>query len=312
MLWTGLLVGSMSIGCGMSHLEQAEPVDPAGAEIGESSVRAPRQRNDALPRVATSENVATSPVPSRASFFADHDADTVIDARNGLEWQRAVGAELHDWKHAIVYCAELPLAGGGWHLPTKPELESIIDDTTFEPAVDPQAFPDTPADVFWSSSPRGASAAWGVTENGHSVPSDASSVARVRCVRGELPTITERRFAVSASGTVHDKLTGLTWQATVARETFIHDAAVDHCAALSVQSTGWRLPTRGELLTLADESRALPAIDSNAFPGTPSESFFWSSTRYAAASDKRWIVYFDAGKSNYTDVTAAGYVRCVR
>jgi L-lactate utilization protein LutB len=46
------------------------------------------------------------------------------------------------------------LGGGHWRLPTKIELESIVDETWTMPAIDPQAFPNTPTAGagFWTAS----------------------------------------------------------------------------------------------------------------------------------------------------------------
>ena len=74
----------------------------------------------------------------------------------------------------------------------------------------------------------------------------------------------------------------------------------------------WRMPTRSELMSLVDETRCNPAIDPDAFPGTPSESF-WSSTEYAG--DKKnyvWIVSFLDGYSYICLRNYGNRVRAVR
>jgi hypothetical protein len=78
-------------------------------------------------------------------------------------------------------------------------------------------------------------------------------------------------------------------------------------------NSGWRLPTVNELLTIVDYHAASPAIDSTAFPLTPSE-FFWTSTPYVfnGAKGQAWPVFFGAGYSNPAEVTQAYHVRCVR
>jgi len=76
--------------------------------------------------------------------------DIVTDEVTGLRWQRVVPTGTSDWAEAKAYCENLTLAGmTGWRLPTKKELESIVD-WRVEPAVDSTAFPGTRGD-FWSS-----------------------------------------------------------------------------------------------------------------------------------------------------------------
>jgi hypothetical protein len=66
------------------------------------------------------------------------------------------------------------------------ELLTIVDATRSNPAIDPVAFPSTPAQYFWSSSPYVASggAGWYVYfDYGYSNGAATSSTNRVRCVR---------------------------------------------------------------------------------------------------------------------------------
>ena len=90
--------------------------------------------------------------PVAASRFLV-DGATVLDTSAGLTWQREVPNQRFTWAKAKEYAAGLELAGGGWRLPTKEELASIVDYTRSNPAIDPVAFPNTPSEWFWSSSP---------------------------------------------------------------------------------------------------------------------------------------------------------------
>jgi hypothetical protein len=139
-----------------------------------------------------------SPTYSASAFTVNSDG-TVKDSRSGLVWQRtlpatytgcsgrlSVGGDTCSLAEAKAYCAGLAPAGTGWRLPTKAELESIVDDSRYNPAIDPTAFPGTPSDYFWSSSPYVGSAgfAWGVLfDFGFSNYSGPTSTYRVRCVR---------------------------------------------------------------------------------------------------------------------------------
>jgi hypothetical protein len=127
----------------------------------------------------------------------------VSDSGTGLTWQRNLPATYAGcsgnltmgnlsgpggcaWDEAKAYCTGLSLTGGGWRLPTKDELLSIVDTSHANPAINPNAFPNTPSTFFWSSSPVvGVSdIAWGVHFSGGLSPSyGTSSTGRVRCVR---------------------------------------------------------------------------------------------------------------------------------
>ncbi|MBI5479639.1 MAG: DUF1566 domain-containing protein [Deltaproteobacteria bacterium] len=110
--------------------------------------------------------------------------------RHGHRDEPGVAAHLagrtYDWDQAKAYCAGLVTDGGvaGWRLPTRIELVSIVDYWRDNPAIDPVAFPSTPSDFFWSSSPyvNAPPLGWGVGfADGTAWYSGPS--ARVRCVR---------------------------------------------------------------------------------------------------------------------------------
>jgi hypothetical protein len=117
-----------------------------------------------------------------AAFVVNGDG-TVTDPVTGLVWQQMVPSGTYDQPSAIAYCAGLTLAGGGWHLPTITELESIVD-RRYSPTIDPTAFPSTPPAGFWSSSVASGGNGWYVYfANGNSTYNVTSFAFRVRCVR---------------------------------------------------------------------------------------------------------------------------------
>ena len=75
---------------------------------------------------------------------------TVVDTTTGLEWQRK---PLGRFEHhqAIDACAAVEHDGGGFRLPTRAELLTLVDITRFDPAIDIAAFPDIKGGWFWSS-----------------------------------------------------------------------------------------------------------------------------------------------------------------
>ena len=119
------------------------------------------------------------------SRFAISDS-TVHDTTTGLTWQREVPPGRYSHAEALAYAASLKLAGGGWRLPTVAELVSIVDLSRYNPAIDEEAFPNTPSDWFWSATPLagGSSSAWYVNfSSGYVNNYDVTYTIRVRCVR---------------------------------------------------------------------------------------------------------------------------------
>ncbi|MFT3770829.1 MAG: protein kinase [Minicystis sp.] len=109
------------------------------------------------------------------------EADTLIDNQKKLTWQRRPASAAMDWAAARAHCQRV---GGGYRLPTTDELQSLLDVTTIEPPLDPESFPTTAIDVFWSGSAAGPGAAWAVHfSNGRTAESAVSARNRVRCVR---------------------------------------------------------------------------------------------------------------------------------
>ena len=122
-------------------------------------------------------------------------------------------------------------------------------------------------------------------------------------------------YTDNGDGTVTDKLTGLMWQQTVPTMAYTWSGAVAYCSSVNLDShTDWRLPTVVELVSIVDYSVASPspAINSTAFPGTPTAlDFFWSSTPVAGSASNAWGID-TAGAVTIQDVSGAFYVRCVR
>jgi hypothetical protein len=116
-------------------------------------------------------------------------AETVRDTKTGLTWQRKVDPTRRNWAAAKAYCAQLALAGGAagsWRLPSMRELQSLVDERRFEPAIDPDAFPDTPPVEFWTGNVVSGApdSAWRVTfANGYTYDATATLEFLARCVR---------------------------------------------------------------------------------------------------------------------------------
>jgi hypothetical protein len=287
----------------------------------------------------------------RPSYAVTSAPEIVIDQVTGLVWQRylpavyggctgtdAVAGDVCSWQEAKNYCRDLVLGGfGDWRLPSKIELESIVDDTRSQPpALDSVAFPDVPSDSrssTWSNS-RSVSTiqtvAYVILPNGGTwtAATELSVVSglRVRCVRG--PRVASgtpaTRYQVNAEGvaSVTDTRTGLTWQRNIATESYTRSGAITYCSGLG---TGWRLPTKKELLTLIDPVRLLDtsvvnvdgAIDLNLFPSTPARITLWSISSVAQVqtpiqSELRYWLVHTGGIPLGVSETELARVRCVR
>ena len=118
------------------------------------------------------------------------------------------------------------------------------------------------------------------------------------------------RYALS-NGTVHDTRTNLTWQQALDPRSFSVSEAVAYCSGLALDGGGWRLPKISELASIADRTQSNPAIDLNAFPGTPSEAF-WSSSPSAATENYSWSFSFVFGGPGTRYSGERCRVRCVR
>lgn len=121
-----------------------------------------------------------------AGNFTDNGDGTVTDANTGLMWQQGEAGSMN-WENAITCCEDLSLAGyTDWRLPNIKELESITDDSLYNPAIDTNYFPDAHASNYWSSTTYAlnTSNAWLVDCHYGSVYDlNKSGTYSVRCVR---------------------------------------------------------------------------------------------------------------------------------
>jgi hypothetical protein len=103
-----------------------------------------------------------------------------------LTWQRSPGPSGYTHGDAIGYCGQLDLDAMKWRLPSVKELETLVDESRMNPAIDPVAFPNTPAKFFWSASlvTHFPSNGWTVDFNrGADAYFPLTSTQFVRCVR---------------------------------------------------------------------------------------------------------------------------------
>jgi hypothetical protein len=164
--------------------------DDAGPEEDVGNIFAAWPMPDAFPGSQTAPSYGTR-------------ANAVIDSITRLEWQRELPkvypgctgmhpegtqGDCCTWLEAAAYCKSYGAAFGqtGWRLPTKIELESIVDETKYAPSIDTFYFPETPKHAFWTGTmfpglPNNAyyvGFATGLTSFG-----ETKLKADVRCVR---------------------------------------------------------------------------------------------------------------------------------
>jgi formylglycine-generating enzyme len=269
----------------------------------------------------------------------------VQDNVTGLSWQGCAAglsgndcdvdtAAMYTWQEALAYCDGLDWGGHqDWRLPDPYELDSLVDLGRYSPSVDTTAFPATPSNDFWSSSTYADNpeiVAWMVYfGDGKVYLIEKYLAATARCVRGG-PWTNGARFTrdtrVIGQPEVNDNVTGLSWQGCAAGllgDNCDVDAparyswrdALAFCANLEWGGhSDWRLPNQKELFSIVYERRYGPAIDTTAFPASPSESPTWSSSTNPANLADAFSVFFQTGNV-FNGAVGKGYdffVRCVR
>lgn len=108
--------------------------------------------------------IATISTFAHAALTLNAAGDEITDSKTGLVWKRCTEGMV--WSDgtctgvAATYTHEQALTRAafqsgllGWRLPNVKELASIIDYNRASPAIDVVAFPNTPGNWFWSSTP---------------------------------------------------------------------------------------------------------------------------------------------------------------
>ncbi len=172
-----------------------------------------READQAEQRRQAKEQAA--PISLTTDLIADRyqvrgdNGDILYDTTTGLEWQRcSLGqswdgrtctgeANRYTWDEACAAADQVP----GWRLPTIDELKTLIYCSNGKPekfgckcsgdfqrpTIVPEAFPETPSDLFWSGSPHAndSSSAWYVYfGSGNAHYNYRSHAFHVRLVRG--------------------------------------------------------------------------------------------------------------------------------
>lgn len=95
--------------------------------------------------------------PDQQYRFPDPPANPPIvrDCRTNITWQGGPAPGTYTWTEALSFCANLPPLFGTsqWRLPTAKELQSLLDDSAPDVAIDQTFFPNVTPEEFWSSTP---------------------------------------------------------------------------------------------------------------------------------------------------------------
>ncbi len=93
-----------------------------------------------------------------SSNLIDNGNGTVTDTATGLMWQKATAPGTYTWEGALAYCENLNLTGHtDWRLPDRNELQSLVDYSRYNQAIDPLVGSDiveydSRSFYYWSSS----------------------------------------------------------------------------------------------------------------------------------------------------------------
>jgi hypothetical protein len=121
-----------------------------------------------------------------------------------------------------------------------------------------------------------------------------------------------QHYAELSADLVLDSVTQLTWQRRLSDLTYSWDEARSYCACLTLGGyDDWQVPSRVELVSIVDFTRQDPALDPVAFPDTPFE-WFWSSSTVAGEDGLAWYVAFWDGNTHSSTTDSSYRVRCVR
>jgi hypothetical protein len=228
-----------------------------------------------------------------------------------------------------------------WRMPTFKELQSLVDYSKSNPAIDNTSFPKMVSSFYWSSTTFAhyTGSAWGVYfDNGDSDNPGKDFFGYVCAVRGgqteslgdfasgSFDSVSSGSMVDASSvagsytdndgdGTVTDNSSGLMWQKDTSydTETMDWEQALAYCERLTLGGyKDWRLPTIKELQSLVDYSKSNPSIDTTSFPNTVS-SFYWSST--SDPQEKRsalGVEFYNGSFENNGKIDRIYAVRAVR
>ena len=248
--------------------------------------------------------------------YTDNGDGTITDNVTGLVWQTQDDGVARAWAASDTYCTDntAGLPGAGWRLPSRRELNSIVNFGKYGNAIG-NNFPNTQANYYWTATTaaNNTSLAWRVNFYAGGLDSidKTTNGYYTRCVHGP---VSSQYFTDNGNGTISDNVTGLMWQKQgTTSQNYAWEQAITYCEGLSLAVyTDWRLPNANELESIVDEGAYNPSINSTYFPSTVADAY-WTSTTYALDTTKAWLLSFYSGNVDvYLKTNATFNVRCVR
>jgi hypothetical protein len=237
---------------------------------------------------------------------------------SGLLWTQRDNAGDVTWDAAHRYCDALRTSGGGWRLPSEPELRRIYNDTAGVAKAIPCGDHTCSASPFhlsnwwfWTSERNDPRMAWiflfheygGMT---NSYPAGASSGGRTLCVRtpraeeadtadararvaseaaGRRPVVAGKEID-RGGGVLEQVSSGLLWTQHDNGADISWDDARRYCEKLSLSGGGWRLPSSRDLVNLFMDAVGTKAVAcGTGFCGVPAGFSFTSFQLWAADAD---------------------------
>ena len=246
---------------------------------------------------------------------------TMRDPIKGLKWSNRRPNAI--WQVAIDHCRTLNYNGvTGWRLPTKDELvEAYINDIYSAPSMYSRGIREVKR--FWSTSSCSDGTDLGCAvslEYGESVDANQRYAAGVVCVHGAVvnpPAVAPAGWVdvttVGPNLTLKDTRTGLKWSNRRLDATWYD--AIDHCRTLNYNGvTGWRLPTKDELVA-ANTNGINSAARTNWMTKGDMVNDLWSASSDSTNTHGAWVVNLRDGttRSGYWgNKSMDGHVVCVQ
>ena len=297
----------------------------------------------------TSLSTTVGAAPPR---YTDNLDGTITDTTTGLMWKRCAEgqtwtgvtcygiATTYTWDQAQAQATASTYAGyNDWFVPNIRSLQTIVDFTVFNPAIDSDVFPNTPSYSFWSGSPSAIYPSYykWYMHFGYGSAEDSENWSQlcVRLVRKtksfSLNLVKDFRvdtdYRDNGDGTVTHIPTSLMWKRCSEGQNWdgmtCTGRANDYSWSTAKKLTSnfanygdWRLPKEDELSSLVDYTHSSltwskAPINETWFPNTPMAGY-WSSSSYAGDSSNAWDVHFSKGVTNYFDKDSYQSVRFVR